>query len=67
LILTDYRPRLCLFKIAGNGTSKKGVFQNGTENNYTKRTEGNGEGEESQCAACPNPLESGDEQELILS
>ena len=39
-------------QIAGNGTSKKGDFQNGTATDSTQKTESIGEGEESQCGAC---------------
>lgn len=33
-------------------TLKKGDYQNGTATDFSKKTEGNGEGEASQCRAC---------------
>ena len=46
------RHRFFINKIAGNGTTKKGDFQNGTATDFSKKAEGIGEGEESQCGAC---------------
>lgn len=46
------RHRFFIIKIARNGTKKKGDFQNGTATDFSKKTEGNGEGEASQCGAC---------------
>lgn len=39
------------YQIAENGTKKKGNFTNGTAD-FSKKTEGNREGEASQCGAC---------------